>query len=107
MIDERERDRDRDFDRERETLYRLERERETISRLRERRWLDTAFREETMSRVDRDRQQPESSKKPSSSISSPVTFAEELQFWTDKVRYYIMFCFKYYAEHIIRLFGNH
>jgi hypothetical protein len=80
-----EREREREFERERETLYKLERERETISRLRERRWLDTAFREECSARIDRERQQPtDASRKQNTSPANPIAFGEELQFWPDK-----------------------
>ena len=76
-------DRDRDLDRDRE--------RDSIFRLRERtRWLDSALREETgMSRLDHDRADGllGIDSKKSSAQPNPLSFAEGLQFWVDKVRW--------------------
>lgn len=73
-------DRDRDIDRDRE--------RDSLFRIRERtRWLDSALREEgSLSRLDADRTDgliAAESKK--SSPVNPISFGEELQYWTDRV----------------------
>ena len=73
-------DRDRDADRERD--------RDPIFRIRERRWLDSALREEAVSRLDRDRQDGIFSldaKKIASPPPTPLIFGEELQYWCDRV----------------------
>lgn len=74
-------DRDRDSDRERD--------RDPIFRIRERRWLDSALREEAVSRLDRDRQDGLlglDARKTAAPPPTPLSFGEELQYWCDKVR---------------------
>jgi E3 ubiquitin-protein ligase EDD1 len=66
-----------------------DRERDLIFRTRERtRWLDSALREEnSVSRIDPDRTDGlvgVDSKK--QTPSNPISFGEELQYWTDKVQ---------------------
>ena len=73
-----------------------DRERDSIFRIRERRWLDSALREDgTLSRLDRDRtdgilgvggtgEQKRGAGQGGS--QNPLVFGEELQHWPDKVR---------------------
>ena len=72
-------ERDRDADRERE--------RDPIFRIRERRWLDSALRDDSLSRLDKDRQDGllDDGKKTSKPPSTPLVFGEDLQYWVDKV----------------------
>lgn len=71
-------------DRERE----LDRDRDSIFRIRDhRRRLETTFREETLKSLEREKAEAsgaDSSKKGSSPAPNPLSFGEELQYWTDK-----------------------
>ncbi|KAL3890879.1 hypothetical protein ACJMK2_003152 [Sinanodonta woodiana] len=74
-LGERERDLDRD------------RERESIFRIRDRRRLDTTLRDEALKSLDRDKVESftlETSKKPTNIQVNPISFGEELQYWTEK-----------------------
>jgi hypothetical protein len=73
-------DRDRDIDRDRE--------RDSLFRIRERtRWLDSALREEgSLSRIDPDRTDGLiASEGKKSSPANPISFGEDIQYWTDRV----------------------
>ena len=70
-------DRDRDADRD------------PIFRIRERRWLDSALREDVgLSQFDKDRTDglvDDTKKPPKPSPQNAVNFGEELQYWPEKV----------------------
>ncbi|GFS00247.1 ubiquitin protein ligase E3 component n-recognin 5 [Elysia marginata] len=71
-------------DRERE----LDRDRDSIFRIRDhRRRLETTFREETLKSLEREKSDAsgaDGSKKANSPAPNPLSFGEELQYWTDK-----------------------
>ena len=80
-------------DRERE----LDRDRDSIFRIRDhRRRLETTFRDETLKSLEREREKADASsadgsKKANSPAPNPLSFGEELQYWTDKVCTLLLF----------------
>ena len=84
---------------ETETTRDRDRDRDPLFRIRERRWLDSALREDAgLSRLDRDRtdgllpdakkqQQQQQQQQPlqPGPPQSPIAFGDELQYWPDRV----------------------
>ena len=72
-------DRERDADRDRDPIFRI----------RERRWLDSALRDDVnLSRLDKDRTDgllDDSKKSSKPATQNAVSFGEELHFWPEKV----------------------
>ncbi|CAH1775507.1 unnamed protein product [Owenia fusiformis] len=63
-----------------------DRERESIFRLRDRRWAESALRDESLARtLDRDKSDTESKKNTiASGTQNPLIFGEDLQFWPER-----------------------